>query len=371
MKKILFFVDSLGVGGLQNVFVRTINGIDISKYDIEVLLLYNAGKLIEDLRKDIVCNYIFEEKYMIRGYTYFYKYAPLKSLVKKIFNNDYDVIVAFGEGPCTQLLSKYKGNAKKVCWLHSSYDKAAMKVLNGTLKKTKKIYSAYDRIICVSSDVKKHLEECIGINENIDVLVNPINSDAVSECAKENVTDIILDKNYTNFISVGRFETIKGYERLINIFSKMVKEGYSSIRLYLIGLGSLENRYEELIKKNNMENHITIIGYRENPIKYVAQCDVYVCSSFIEGFSTAVVEAILAGTLVITTDCGGMKDILGYENDYGIIVENSEEALYNGIKQIIENRNIIRSYNKRIEDRAKDFDYKTSIDNIMECLSNL
>ena len=76
------------------------------------------------------------------------------------------------------------------------------------------------------------------------------------------------------------------------------------------------------------------MGYKENPYKYLAKCDLFVCSSYSEGFSTAVTEALILGIPVVTTYVSGMTELLG-DNEYGIITSNDEISLYEAIKLLI------------------------------------
>ena len=62
--------------------------------------------------------------------------------------------------------------------------------------------------------------------------------------------------------------------------------------------------------------------------------DLYVCSSLYEGFSTTVVESLILGTPVVTTDCTGMREILG-DSEYGLITANDDEAFYEGVKRML------------------------------------
>lgn len=63
--------------------------------------------------------------------------------------------------------------------------------------------------------------------------------------------------------------------------------------------------------ENNLTDTFTFLGYRDNPYKYVKKADLYVCSSRREGFSTAVTEALIVGTPVVSTNCSGAYELLG------------------------------------------------------------
>lgn len=127
------------------------------------------------------------------------------------------------------------------------------------------------------------------------------------------------------------------------------------VGLLLLGTGELEGKLKNQVKELGLEKNIKFLGYQENPYKYVKNADLFVCSSLHEGFSTAMTEALIIGTPVITTMCSGMIELLG-KNEYGVIVENDETALYNGIKNILENPSILREMKVNAFKRGKKFD---------------
>lgn len=92
---------------------------------------------------------------------------------------------------------------------------------------------------------------------------------------------------------------------------------------------------------------ITLLGYQTNPYKYVSKCDLFVCASFAEGFSTAATEALIVGTPVCTVEVSGMKEMLGEHNEWGVVTENSEEALYQGIKDLLDHPDKLAYYKEK------------------------
>ena len=91
---------------------------------------------------------------------------------------------------------------------------------------------------------------------------------------------------------------------------------------------------EDAIRENKLQEHIHLLGYDMNPYKYVSKMDLFICSSYAEGYSTAVTESIIVGTPVITTECSGMSEILG-DSQAGIIVENSDDGLRYILKDLL------------------------------------
>ena len=86
---------------------------------------------------------------------------------------------------------------------------------------------------------------------------------------------------------------------------------------------------------------------------------MFVCASLTEGFSTATIEALIVGVPVCTVDVAGMREILG-DNEYGVITENNEDALTDGIRYILNSRNLAH-YKEKAQERGKLFNAKITV----------
>ena len=75
----------------------------------------------------------------------------------------------------------------------------------------------------------------------------------------------------------------------------------------MFGIGEEEGSLKKAAQNLGVENTFHMVGYRINPYKYVKNCDLYVCSSHSEGFSTSVTESLIVGTPVVATLCSGMR----------------------------------------------------------------
>ena len=124
----------------------------------------------------------------------------------------------------------------------------------------------------------------------------------------------------------------------------------------------------EYIAKNNLENIVSLPGFTPNPYSIIKEHDLFVCSSRAEGYSTAVTEALILGLPVITTDCSGMRELLGENNEYGVVVQNDEESLYNGIKKFLENKSYLEFYTTKAIDRGKKFSLTSLMNEIEDIL---
>ena len=72
----------------------------------------------------------------------------------------------------------------------------------------------------------------------------------------------------------------------------------------------------------------------DNPYPLLSTADVYICSSLAEGLNTAVTEALILGIPVVSTNCSGVRELLG-DSEFGLIVENSEEGILYGLRKVL------------------------------------
>ena len=252
-------------------------------------------------------------------------------------------------------------NTKLICWMHTV--QKTLKAASYSFRsknETKKCYNRFDRIIGVSETVKEDFKTIFNWKKPISVIYNTVESNVIKEKSLEKVEGIIFDKNKINFVSVAKLMYIKGYDRLINITKRLKEDGFS-IHTYIVGKGEEQVSLEKQIAECGVQDDWTFVGFQSNPYKYVKAADLYVCSSRREGFSTAVTEALIIGTPVVSTNCSGAYELLGYNNEYGIVTENNEEALYEGIKRMLEGENLTH-YRQKAQERGLEFNTEKSVE---------
>ena len=150
----------------------------------------------------------------------------------------------------------------------------------------------------------------------------------------------------------------------------MADEGYP-IRLDILGEGAQRQELEAFLSENKLADSVVLLGYQTNPYKYVSKCDLFICASFAEGFSTAATEALIVGTPVCTVEVSGMKEMLGENNEWGIITENDEEALYQGIKKLLDDPALLTHYKEKAAQRGKDFSTEETVKAVEKMLLEL
>lgn len=367
---VAFVIPTLGGGGAEKVLVNLLNNINTDKFDVTLISLFDGGENLRSLSNKIKYKYYFKKTF--RGNVLLLKLFNPEYLYRKIIKKQYDIVVSYLEGSCTRIVSGCPySKTKLVSWVHIEIPKATNLLRSyRSIKEINSTYNKFDNIAFVSDTAKQTFENTFNdITASKSVIYNTVESKKILNKSKEAVENISFDRSKINMISVGRFVNQKGYERLIETIKKL--NSINNIHLYLMGQGPLEGEYIKLIKKYKLENVITIIGYDENPYKYVANCDLFVCSSFKEGFSTAVTESLIVGTPVITTECSGMKELLGENNEYGVIVDNTSEALYDGLKNLIYDKELLEHYQKQAQLRSKIFSTETTVRDVENFLDSL
>ena len=110
------------------------------------------------------------------------------------------------------------------------------------------------------------------------------------------------------------------------------------------------------------------MGYSNNPYKFVKNSDIFVCASRIEGLSTVIVEATILEKVIVSTDCPGAKEILGDDNECGMVVENDAVGIYEGLKAILTDKELEKKYQENIKKRSELFNLRNSIGQVEDII---
>ena len=371
-KKLLFGITSLTLGGAERVLVDLANAL-CNKYDITVFTIYSKGELEKQLAGEVklksLCNNSYAELSKIQKKLMSAKVLLLRNKIyKKNIKEDFDIEIAFLEGPITRLFSVKNKKARKIAWIHNDITKVFGRGLKSTLKKKvdKKMYSKYNTLVFVSKDnLKKFNEEYKDIRNKYlepikkEVIYNYIDKENIIKKAEEKM-DVELNKDILNFITVARLVEQKGIDRLIEVHNKLIKDGLNHV-FYIIGDGPEKERLQELIKKYKIENTFKLLGKKENPYPYIKNADYFCLLSRFEGYGMVLEEAKILDKPIIITDTAAREAVEKYDN--ATILDNTEDGIYIGLK------NTIINYKNRLKSKNKfEYDNKNVIEKIEKLL---
>ena len=294
-----------------------------------------------------------------------------KQLHRLCVRERYDIEVSYLEGPSARVISGCDDpDTRLVSWIH--VEQHTMKTLAGSFRseqEARRCYDRFDQTVCVSQFVKEDFCRILDFGKPCTVLYNTVESAKILEKSREKAPGL-LDDGKIRLVAVGTLKENKGYSRMLRIIRRLRDEA-CPIHLYILGEGPQKQELEAFVQENAMEDTVAFLGYDTNPYRYVAGCDLFICASFAEGFSTAATEALIVGTPVCTVDVSGMKEMLGAHNEYGVVTKNDEEALYRGIKKLLEDRELLHHYQERAKIRGRDFETHSTVDAVERMLESL
>lgn len=380
-KSILIVVDNLAMGGVTKVLANMLKLLDYSKYEIDLLVLH----YYKDMNVDIP-----ESVNIIHGNAYFsyidesikkilknkeiktfinklklvisLKTGHIKTIIeksrKKLLNKDYDTEIAFCDG-FSHIFVANGNTPNKIAWMHTD-----ISVQNDSRRYYKLVRNSLhkmDMCVCVSDSVKNAYKNYYNL-EKIQTIHNVMDTQAIISKSNEKL-DVKYSNDSINLVSVGRLDYTKNYKRFIYAHKKLIQEGYK-INSYLIGDGLEKEELEKLIIDNNIEDSFKMLGKKDNPFPYIKNADMFILSSIVEGLPTVLYEAIILGTPCVSTNVAGAEEIL--QSKYGLVTKNDDEALYLGIKKLLDDTELLNQYKSNLMlYQSENSDIIKQIENIL------
>lgn len=355
-------IPNLGHGGAEKVLVNLVNHMDKNKFKITVMALYDEGVNKKFLSKDVIYKSCFKKSF--KGVSQILKICSPQFLYRYFIKESYDIVVSYLEGQTARIVSGCpEEETKLVSWIHVEQHTAQNAARSfRSIKEMRWCYSQYDRIVCVSEFVKNDFSSIVPV-DNVDVLYNTVESDKIRQLSTQNVDKSLFNESEIKLCGIGTLKKSKGFDRLIRVHEKLLKDGYP-VHTYILGEGNQRKILEGYTKEKDITETVTFLGYQINPYKYLKCCDLFVCTSYAEGFSTAATEALIIGVPVCTMEVSGMKEMLGYNDEYGIVTKNDERDFYIAVKQLISDKDLLHHYSEQAKLRGKIFDTKNTVNKV-------
>lgn len=361
-RKVLFLLESLD-GGAGKALSTLVQYIDKTKFDVMVCAINGGGQYETVIRENVSYKAILEERSSGLKRNLVYKHLPMSMVYRFYVPQGSDVEIAYSEGFATKLLSNSTNRkAKKYAWVHTDLNKNHWTSdLYVELKDEIDVYNRFDKIIGVTDLICKAFRKALpGVKPPVETVYNPMDSLSVRlkslNASSEEETPV-----KARLVTQGRLESRNEYGRLIRIVHRLIGEGYD-IGLWIFGDGSERGILDHYVKENNLQERVKLFGAHPNPYRYLVQGDLFVCSSY----SSSVVNALILGLPVIATETPELNELLK-DGECGYMVKNNETALYEGLKKLLDNSDLLQQYRQKGEARGWDFD----IEALMVPIENL
>lgn len=362
-KKILFVFPKMTIGGATTSTLSILSVLsEMQDYDVDLLLLQHTGPLMDNIPKNV---HVLPPAYS--GNKRYLKYRKLCS-VKSVFTrikayickirtknpyvvaqmNEkdtvrycrktdtlYDVAIAGMELWPLYFVSENVKAKKKVAWIHVNYEKTKLKA-----SVDKEAFGKMDEIVTVSPECEKSfLNVFPGLSGKVIAIENLISPQMIKQMSEESC-DLHVNPEKVNFITVARLDNkSKAFDRTIPIFKKLVKEEHlSDWRWYIVGDGPDKDVIKELIRKQELQEYILLLGEQINPYKYVKKCDYFLLLSYYEGKPISVAEAQILGVVPVVTEYDSAESQT-QNGRYGYVCGNNEMDIFVTLKKIIQGEN--------------------------------
>lgn len=381
-KKILIRIGSLRHGGAEKVLVTFLKNLPKDKYEVDLLLNLYSGKYLTDVPDWVNVMFLNRGEMITTNrpkdipkkiyrvvYQQLLKKYPKILYKRKLKNKQYDIEFAAIHGFMDEVLNSPLKSSKKLMWIHNDLTQ----VSGYTPEKIRRFFN-YDKVMVISEKIQDTFLSLAKTEEEKSKIVriyNPLDTDEIltKSNAKTPSTLNLKPSKTPQFISVGTVFPQKGFDRLLRVHKRLLDEGFPH-KVLIVGDGYDFENVKKLKTELGVDNTATMLGFTDNPYPYFKAADFYILSSRYEGFPTVLFESITLKKNIIATDVSGVSEML--ENGkLGLITENSEDGIYNGMKQALTNPESFQTYQDNLQNYEMPFNLENSVNSIMQIIDKL
>ena len=374
--KLLFVICNFEIGGTRRSLLNLLSYMS-SNYDVDLELLvfspYGAYKdMVPEKVKLIEGNWLmqghFSEKKTISHKYNLMLSRAIGSVGKKLIGEDrfwafilrdfanknidsgYDAIIGFQEG-FSNFFTTFTSIEPRFVWMHNDYNNIPQ-----YRTRSAEAYSKVDRFFFVAETARKSFARAYpSLKNRMAVIKNIVPIDDIRKKAQEKINEDYYQEDRINIISVGRIEKQKAFERIVGILN-ILGEKKNRINWVVIGDGSQKSLIESNLEQRGYKDIVHFIGTRNNPYPYMARADLYVLTSAYESQPMVIMESLISGTPVISTNFDSAYELLENKK-YGRICENSEKGIASILIDIINNPGIM----EQMKQHTKEFSYDNDV----------
>ena len=378
-KKILIRIGSLRHGGAEKVLVTFLKNLPPDKYEIDLLLNLYSGKYLAEVPTWINVRYLNKGEMIttnrlqdipVKAYRVIYqsllKRFPIMLYSKILKGKKYDIEFAAIHGMRDEILGSPLKSSKKIIWIHNDLKKTEYK--NYTDEELRKFFG-FDKIMVISDKIRLDFENVTKNDTEKNKIVriyNPVDTAEIISKSLLTVEDNLFSPNLRTFVSVGTVFPQKGFDRLLRVHKKLLAEGFPH-KVLIIGDGYDFENLKKLKTELGVDDTATMLGFTDNPYPYFKKADFYILSSRYEGFPTVLFEAITLKKPIIATDVSGVNEMLD-KGRLGMIVENSEEGIYEGMKKALTHPEEFNRYTENLREYRMPFTLANSVNSIIKII---
>ena len=369
--KILFRHRSMEMGGVEKVMLSIINNLNPEKFEITVCLNLNQGELRNEFPPHIRKLYLaegkedFSKNIILQKIQLYQRKKKLEKLRKnpeiidkQYLREYYDIEIGMTYNDFESVLNSSNKNSKKIGWFHSEINVPGLKPL---LPEILKQFPQFDVMVYCSQKIKDlmHIHHPDLHFPREKVIINAISIEEIKVKAAEKI-EAFSEK--PSFVSVGRLHYRKGYHKLIEAHTKLIREGHDH-QILIVGEGEHRQNLEKLIKENKVERTFILLGNKMNPYPYIKNADFFILPSESEAWPLVIAEALILQKPIIATDTGDVSMMIAPEKT-GILIPYKVEEMYYSMKRFLTDKPLISEIKSNLQNIEDQFDNKKIFESI-------
>lgn len=346
MKKVLLVVPSLAQGGGEKFVVDLAKNIDRTKFEVKLLVFYKQkGTILEKDVQESKIDVTYLDKKVGFDFNFF---KPVKKFIKEykpdVIHSNLDTML--------YLIPSYKRRQVKLHTVHTIAQKEGRGLQRLIRVLAYKVFGVVP--VGISKIIAKSVVDEYHIGEQrVPVVYNGV------KCSRYN---LMLEKDdKLNLVSVGSLYPVKNFGFMIDCFAEICEKN-ENVYLTILGEGESRKELEAQIKEKGLQEKVRLAGLVRDVENYLAAADIYVASSVYEGLPLSILEAMAAGLPIISTDVGGIREIVN-NGENGILVPLGDKTAYiNALEALIADEQKRGSYAKQSKILSQKFDVKQMVE---------
>ncbi len=374
--KVLFRLRSLEMGGVPRVVLDLLDNLSKDKFDITLLLNLYQGELRTEIPEGVKLITIANGKEDFSKNPLIYKFQLISRRLKLTFyekfpailykqklKEKFDLEVAPGYTEFEWVLNSPNRKSRKIGWFHTdvSYDKDQNRV-----RKRIDLMKKFDWMIFGSAQTRQVIDDLYQVKyPKSSVIYNVINIEEAQ--AKARLSEVKYDVHPV-FCSVGRLHFRKGYDALMRIHKRLRDEGLVH-SIAVVGGGNEMENLKNQARELEVEKSFLLLDTQKNPYSYMEAAEFFILPSRSESYPLIIGEAMGLGKPIISTNVGGIPEMIEHEVD-GYLVNFDEEEIYAAMKRFLTEPEWVEKIRMGAEKASDKFDAQKIYDQVMEVFEN-
>ena len=381
-KKIIFVTQALWIGGIETALVNLLNRIDHDRYEVTVLTVRREREMASRLPEH--CRLIVADRHEAVSFEKPYRFARLFHLTEPATNPSRLHRALMWLTPAVKwvenrLYIRYiRENLPRerydACVIYSDVaaetavrtvqaDKYVMFYHHGAMRRVYHDDIGYRKSSAVVAVSQIQAEKLRTFRpeyaDKIRVIHNLTDVDGIREKGNADV-GAVFEPDRFHIVSCGRVSQEKGMDLAVQACARLVNAGHTNIRWWIVGGGPAEAEVRAEIARLGMQEYVSMVGMQKNPYPYIQAADLYVQPSRFEGYPLSILEALILGKAIVSTDNGGAGEILE-DGVTGFLCPISAEGIAEAVGQLLESPDRLNALRENVAGLDMDAGNKVAL----------